>query len=100
MVRPTIHDVNAGLANATAKVSLGAMPVPLNDQPISRGDIIWLGVASGTTGGLLGGMVLGIGIAMMLSGLPIGLLLICIGAPASALVGWLLARRLSRRFPE
>ena len=70
------------------------------DDPIRRGDIIWLGIASGTTGGLLGGLVLGIGIAMMLSGLPIGLLLICIGAPASALVGWLLARRLSRRFPE
>ena len=71
----------------------------IDDQPVRRGDIIWLGVASGTTGGLLGGMVLGIGIAMMISGLPIGFLLICVGAPASALVGWLLARRLAKRFP-
>ena len=71
----------------------------MDDQPVCRGDIIWLGVASGTTGGLLGGMVLGIGIAMMISGLPIGFLFICVGAPASALVGWLLARRLAKRFP-
>ncbi len=72
----------------------------MNDAPITRGDIIWLGVASGTTGGLIGGMMLGIGIAMMLGGLPVGLLLICVGAPASAIIGWLLARRLSRRFPQ
>lgn len=71
----------------------------MDDTPITRSDIIWLGIASGTTGGLLGGMMLGIGIAMMLTGLPVGLLLICVGAPASALIGWLLARRLSRRFP-
>ena len=75
------------------------MPV-YDDQPVSRGDIIWLGVASGTTGGLLGGLVLGIGVAMVLSGLNIGLLLICVGAPASALIGWLLARRLAKRFPD
>jgi hypothetical protein len=64
---------------------------------INRGEIIWLGVASGVTGGLIGGMLLGIGIAMMLAGLNVGLLLICIGGPASGLIGWLMARRLARQ---
>ncbi len=64
---------------------------------INRGDIIWLGVASGVTGGLIGGMMLGIGMAMMIEGAYAGLLLICIGGPASGLIGWLLARRLARQ---
>lgn len=64
---------------------------------IHRGDIIWLGVASGVTGGLIGGLMLGIGIAMMLSGVYFGLLLICIGGPASGLIGWLMARRLAQQ---
>ena len=66
---------------------------------INRGEIIWLGVASGVGGGVLGGMILGLGVAMMLVGVHIGLLLICIGAPCSALVGWLLARRLAKQLP-
>lgn len=69
----------------------------MNTGTITRGDILWLGIASGTTGGLIGGLFLGIGIAMMLSGQPIGLLLICIGGPASALIGWLLSRRLAKQ---
>ena len=64
---------------------------------INRGDIIWLGVASGVTGGMIGGMMLGIGIAMMIEGAYAGLLLICIGAPCSGLIGWLMARRLARQ---
>ena len=64
---------------------------------INRGDIIWLGVASGVTGGLIGGLLLGIGIAMMLSGVYFGLLLVCIGGPASGLIGWLMARRLAKQ---
>ena len=54
-------------------------------------------MASGVTGGLIGGLMLGIGIAMMLSGVYFGILLICIGGPASGLIGWLLARRLARQ---
>lgn len=69
----------------------------MSQAMINRGDIIWLGVASGVTGGLIGGMLLGIGIAMMLAGLNAGLLLICIGAPCSALIGWVMARRLARQ---
>ena len=64
---------------------------------INRGEIIWLGVASGVTGGIIGGMLLGIGIAMMLSGIYFGLILVCIGGPASGLIGWIMARRLAKQ---
>ncbi len=66
---------------------------------IKRSDIIWLGLSSGVTGGLIGGMMLGIGIAMMIEGIYAGLLLICIGGPASGLIGWLMARRLAKQLP-
>jgi hypothetical protein len=68
-----------------------------NGDMVNRGEIIWLGVASGVTGGLIGGMMLGIGMAMMIEGAYVGLLLICIGAPASGLIGWLMARRLAKQ---
>ncbi len=64
---------------------------------VNRGEIIWLGIASGVTGGLIGGAMLGIGIAMMLEGAYVGLLLICIGGPCSGLIGWLMARRLAKQ---
>ena len=63
---------------------------------ISRGDLLWLGIASGVSGGLLGGTMLGIGMGLMINGQPFGFLLLMIGAPASGLVGWLLSRRLAR----
>ncbi len=67
-------------------------------QPmVNRGEIIWLGVAAGVTGGLIGGSMLGIGIAMMLEGAYAGLLLICVGAPCSGLIGWIMARRLAKQ---
>ncbi len=66
---------------------------------VDRGEIIWLGIAAGVTGGLIGGMLLGIGIAMMISGAYVGLLLVCIGGPASGLIGWLMARRLAKQLP-
>ncbi len=64
---------------------------------ITRGDILWLGIASGVTGGLIGGGMLGIGMWLATSGHPLGLVLVCIGGPASALIGWLLARRLAKQ---
>jgi hypothetical protein len=67
---------------------------------ITRSDIVWLGVAAGTTGGLIGGMMLGVGMELMINGgRPFGLVLICIGGPASALIGWGMARRLARQLP-
>jgi hypothetical protein len=67
---------------------------------ITRGDIIWLGVAAGTSGGLIGGMMLGIGMDLMANGSPLGLILIVPGAPASALIGWLMARRLAQQLEK
>lgn len=64
---------------------------------INRGEIIWLGVASGVTGGLVGGIMLGIGMILVLSGAPVGWLFMLPGAPAAAIPGWLLARKLARQ---
>jgi hypothetical protein len=63
---------------------------------ISRSDILWLGVASGVTGSLVGGMMLGIGIDLITNGAPAGWLLLLPAAPLSALPGWLLARKLAK----
>jgi hypothetical protein len=64
---------------------------------VTRGDIIWLGIAAGVSGGLIGGGMLGVGMTLALTGQPLGLVLVCIGGPASALIGWLMARRLARQ---
>jgi hypothetical protein len=62
---------------------------------IQRQDIIWLGVSAGVTGGLVGGLMLGIGLAMVVNKIYGGFIFIIPGAPASGLIGWLLARRLA-----
>ncbi len=67
---------------------------------ISRGDLLMLGIASGVTGGLIGGMMLGVGMFLAASGANIGWLLMLPAAPASALVGWILARRLARQLDD
>ena len=67
---------------------------------ISRGDLLMLGISSGVTGGLIGGMMLGIGMFLAAHGANIGWLLMLPAAPASALIGWLLARRLARQLDE
>lgn len=64
---------------------------------ITRGDILWLGIASGVSGGLIGGGMLGVGMLLAVQGAPIGILLVCVGGPASALIGWLMARRLAKQ---
>ncbi len=64
---------------------------------ITRGDIIWLGISSGVTGGIIGGAMLGIGMDLMVHGQPFGFILLTVGGPASALIGWLLSRRLARQ---
>ncbi|HTW26164.1 MAG TPA: hypothetical protein VME92_03475 [Acetobacteraceae bacterium] len=62
---------------------------------VSRGDILWLGIAAGVSGGLIGGLMLGIGMDLIVNGQPLGWLLLTPGAPASALIGWVMARRLA-----
>ena len=63
---------------------------------VERGDIVWLGVASGVIGSLVGGLMLGIGVALVVGGQPVGWLIMLPGAPLGAVPGWLLARRLAR----
>ena len=64
---------------------------------IIRGDILWVGIASGVTGGLIGGTVLTVGMYLASNGLPTGWILLMAGGPASGLIGWLLARRLANQ---
>jgi hypothetical protein len=64
---------------------------------VNRGEILWLGIASGVSGSLIGGMMLGIGMDLIVNGQPLGWLLLLPGAPASAIPGWLLARKLARQ---
>jgi hypothetical protein len=65
-------------------------------EMVNRGDIVWLGIASGVIGCLVGGMMLGIGMDLIVNGQPFGWLLLLPGAPVSAGPGWLLGRRLAR----
>ena len=64
---------------------------------VDRSEITWLGIASGVSGCLIGGMMLGIGMDLVVNGQPLGWLLLLPGAPVSAIPGWLLARRLARQ---
>ncbi len=65
-----------------------------------RGDILMLGISSGVSGALVGGLLLGLGMGLIATGHNIGLLLVIPGAPASALPGWILARRYLAAHPE
>jgi hypothetical protein len=67
---------------------------------ITRGEILWLGIAAGTTGGLIGGLMLGVGMDLAVNGQPLGLILVCVGGPASAIIGWLMARRLAAQLTD
>ena len=67
---------------------------------ITRGDILWLGIASGVSGGLIGGLMLGVGMDLAVNGQPLGLIPVCIGGPISGAIGWLLARRLAAQLDD
>ena len=64
---------------------------------IERGEILYLGLAAGVMGSLLGGMMLGIGMNLIVGGAPVGWLLLLPAAPMGALPGWLLAKRLAAK---
>jgi len=66
---------------------------------IKRSDILWLGLASGVIGSLVGGMMLGIGMNLIIAGAPVGWLLLLPAAPAGAIPGWILAKRLAATLP-
>jgi len=63
---------------------------------ITRRDVVWLGIASALSGGLVGGILLAVGIALVLDRQLFGVVLAIAGVPASALIGWLLGRRLAQ----
>lgn len=64
---------------------------------ITRGDILMLGISAGVSGGLIGGMMLGIGLGLVTAGAHVGWLFMLPAAPCSAVVGWVMARRLARQ---
>ena len=66
---------------------------------IPRADILYLGLAAGVVGSLVGGLMLGIGMNLIVAGAPIGWLLLLPAAPAGAIPGWVLARRLAKGLP-
>ena len=63
---------------------------------VNKNDIIYLGLASGVIGSLVGGMMLGIGMTLIIAGAPIGWLLLLPAAPVGGIPGWVLAKRLVR----
>jgi hypothetical protein len=66
---------------------------------IKRSDILYLGLASGVIGSLVGGMLLGIGMSLIIAGAPVGWLLLLPAAPMGAVPGLVLAKRLARTLP-
>jgi hypothetical protein len=64
---------------------------------ISRGDVLMLGISAGVWGAMIGGILLGLGLDMIIGGQPLGWLLLLPGAPAAAIPGWLMARKVARR---
>lgn len=72
----------------------------IQNRNIKRSDIIWLGLASGVSGGMVGGLMLALGLDLIVNGQPLGWLLLLPAAPASGITGWLMARRLARSVPN
>jgi hypothetical protein len=64
---------------------------------ITRSDVLYLGLAAGVIGSLVGGMMLGIGMNLIVAGAPAGWLLLLPAAPVGAVPGWILAKRLARQ---
>lgn len=64
---------------------------------VERGEILWLGIAASLSGGLVGGLLLGIGVVIVLSGVGWGWLVMLAGVPASILPGWIMGYRLGRQ---
>lgn len=81
--------------------ALSNRPRPRYDAGVvTREEILWLGILSGVSGGLVGGIMLGIGMNLVIGGKSLGWLLLLPGAPASGIIGWLLASRLAAQLRE
>jgi hypothetical protein len=93
----TFPAVKAGRIGAR-QAACQTFPVRLPSRAmINRSDIIWLGVAAGVMGSLVGGILLGIGMDLIVNGQPLGWLLLLPAAPLSAGPGYMLARKLAGR---
>ena len=62
-----------------------------------REEILLLGLRSGVTGALTGGLMLGIGLGLVVNGAHIGWLLVLPAAPLAGLIGLWQAKRTARR---
>lgn len=65
----------------------------------TRANILWLGLAAGVTGSLVGGLMLGLGLGLLVQGAHIGWLLLLPAAPVGGMLGYLLARKLVTNMP-
>ena len=64
---------------------------------VTREEILILGLTAGVVGSLVGGLMLGVGLGLVVQGAHIGWLLVLPGAPVGGLLGYVLARRLTRQ---
>ncbi len=66
---------------------------------VTRGDLIWMGVAAGVSGGLIGGLLIAVGLALLLKHTLLGFLVVLPAAPIACLPGYVMARRLADQLP-
>jgi hypothetical protein len=66
---------------------------------VSRGDILMLGISAGVSGSLVGGLMLFAGLALIVNGFHVGWILLLPAAPAGAVIGWIMGRRLAAQLP-
>ncbi len=64
---------------------------------VNRGELLWLGIASGVIGGMTGGVMLAIGLVLINDGQHFGIVWMLVSVPGSSLFGWLMARRLAKQ---
>ncbi len=67
---------------------------------VSRGDILMLGISAGVSGSLVGGLLLFAGLSLVINGYHVGWLLLLPAAPAGAVIGWIMGRRLAAQLPR
>ena len=64
---------------------------------VRQSDILWLGLAAGVMGSLVGGLLLGIGMNLIMAGRIVGWVFLVPAAPLGGLPGWVLAKRLAKQ---
>ena len=72
-------------------------PAPYCAAMVTREEILILGLTAGVLGSLVGGLMLGVGLGLAVQGAHAGWLLVLPAAPASGMLGYVLARRLARK---